>query len=130
MTLKELDTRLRFKYEFEPRFNTTWQHNYIVIGPRGALNFHISDLENLNIECDRWSGGLEAHFRTPPDYMQEKAPSHDQCAILQAPCWHDGTSLYASEVLIPFWLQAPDDHVRMFELLGNEYWKRFNDGES
>jgi hypothetical protein len=57
--------------------------------------------------------------------MAEQAPSQDKCWLLHCPCWHDGTSLYASETVIPFWLVAPHDHERMFQFLIREYEDRF-----
>ncbi|KKM93449.1 hypothetical protein LCGC14_1208210, partial [marine sediment metagenome] len=41
------------------------------------------------------------------------------------PCWHDGTSLYASEVFVPLWKANPHDHKGMFQRLEREYALRF-----
>ena len=69
-------------------------------------------------------GGLEMHYRAAPDYMKEHPPSNTNCWLLNAPCWHDGTSLYAHEVIIPFWLRDPENNERMFEFLRAEYRRR------
>jgi len=42
-------------------------------------------------------GGLEFHQR--PQAGQE--PTYDWCFVLNAPCCHDGSALYAEEKLIP-----------------------------
>ena len=65
------------------------------------------------------SGGLEAHYRIPPHYMEDQAPSHARCHAIDAPCWHDGTSLYASEVLIPQWRMRSSE-MEVFEFLLSE----------
>jgi len=119
----------RCKYEFTLRFDNPF-HVYSVLGALGGLSFHVTDRGEKEAEeaFGRYSGGLEAHYRTPPDYMSERPPSHDECWLLCAPCWHDGTSLYASETIIPYWLTAPDDHVRMFKFLEQEANERFYAG--
>lgn len=105
---------------------------WLVVGRKGAVHFHVSDCGKENGEKygQRYSGGLEIHYREPPSYMADHAPSQNRCWVLKCPCWHDGTSLYASERVIPFWLSAPDDHERIFRFLEHEYMERFaGDGE-
>jgi hypothetical protein len=118
--------KFRCKYTYEKPWGNP-QHVYTVLGRHGAMHFHVTDMgeakEDLWI---RYSGGLEVHYRTPPDYMADAAPSQDKCWLLKCPCWHDGTSLYASERVIPFWLAAPNDHERMFQFLIREYEDRFS----
>lgn len=119
--------KYRSKYELQDRYGS-WQHVWTVIGRHGAIHFHVSDMgeETANKHgLDRYSGGLEVHYRVPPDYMAEDAPSQDNCWLIGCPCWHDGTSLYASEYLIPLWLCDPHNHKRMFEILQREYEDRF-----
>ena len=121
------------KYRCEYKYHKPWgnpNHVWTVIGARGAMHFHVSDIgedqvKSLNLD-QRYSGGLECHYRFAPDYMADDAPSQDKCWLLGCPCWHDGTSLYASETVIPFWLVAPNDHERMFAFLIREYDERFN----
>lgn len=116
--------KYRFKYEFTNPHGHP-HHVWTCIGRHGAMHFHVTDMGENFKHGDRYSGGLEVHYRTPPDYMSENAPSQDKCWLLGCPCWHDGTSLYASEFLIPFWRAAPDDHDRMFKCLAHEYEQRF-----
>jgi len=44
-------------------------------------------------EDEKPSGGIELHYQIPPDYMDDQAPSHQDCWLLNSPCWHDGSSL-------------------------------------
>ena len=92
--------------------------------PKGAMHFHVTDLGEDYKHGDRYCGGLETHSRQP--LGADEAPSHEKCWLLGGPCWHDGTSLYAHEKLIPFWLTAPHDHERIFRMLEHEYEGQFN----
>lgn len=116
---------LRFKYEFTIRFGSP-SHTWSVVGGKGGLHLHITDYtQQRQAVGSDFSGGLECHWRTPPAGREGDAPDHDQCHLLHAPCWHDGTSLYVSERLIPFWLQDVHNHRRMFDLMEREYRERF-----
>ncbi len=117
-------TKYRNKYEFTVRGEYK-NHVYTCIGARGAIHFHVTDYGELFQFGPRYSGGLEVHYRQPPDYMRDDAPSQDKCWLIGCPCWHDGTSLYASEFLIPYWQANPQDHDRMFCCLEKEYRDRF-----
>ena len=122
------------KYRNEYRYHCPFghpKHIYICRGRHGAMHFHITDLGEVHAKKygHRYSSGLEAHHRTPPSYMDDRAPSHEECWVIGGPCWHDGTSLYAEESLLPFWLQDPHDHERMFRLLEREYEDRFGVSE-
>lgn len=121
------------KYRCEYKYGKPWgnpNHTWTVIGARGAMHFHVSDIGEANVKSHdldrRYSGGLECHYRFAPDYMADQAPTQDKCWLLGCPCWHDGTSLYAQETIIPFWLTSPHDHDRMFNFLIREYEDRFS----
>ncbi len=105
-----------YRYQYCLRlFAGNWNHSYEVIGRWGALNFHVTDLGEdyaKKFSSDQYSAGLECHYRTPPSYMADQPPSQDYCWLLKQPCWHDGTSLYALEVLMPFF--DPQNHKPMF----------------
>jgi hypothetical protein len=120
--------KFRYKYEYTNDFGYP-KHVWTCIGRRGAMHFHVTDMGEKGPDgerrSDRYSGGLEVHYREPPDYMGEQVPSTDKCWLIGCPCWHDGTSLYAQEFLIPFWLANPTDHDRMFKCLAHEYEQRF-----
>lgn len=98
-------------------------HTWSVVGARGGIHLHITDYsasENKDLRDIGRSGGLECHWRNPPDYMKDQAPSHDHCWLLRQPCWHDGSSSVVSDFWIPFWLSAPHDHERMLRVLEGE----------
>lgn len=117
--------KYRCKYEYSKPWGNP-NHVWTVIGARGAIHFHVSDMGERKADAwDRYSGGLEVHYRSAPDYMADQAPSQDKCWLIGCPCWHDGTSLYASETIIPFWLASPNDHERMFNFLIRDYENRF-----
>lgn len=115
--------KYRCKYEFT--IDLYPRHTWSLVGRHLGIHLHIGDLSNrLSKDPDGGlSGGIEFHFRAPPEHMGDEAPSQDHCWLLKAPCWHDGSSLQASEVWIPQWLElrgVPDEHERMFELLEAE----------
>lgn len=108
--------------------NELRMHIWSCVGPEFALHIHITDRgedRGLDAFGSRYYGGLECHYRKPPEYMaDDAAPSHSECWLLKAPCWHDGTSLYASEVIIPFWQLDPTNNERMFDFIRREYKQR------
>lgn len=110
--------RYRCKYEFTLRFGKPF-HLWSLLGARGGLHLHITDNgeEHAREYGERYHGGIEIHYRTPPDYMQDTPPTSDECWLLHAPCWHDGSSLQASERWIPMWLTNQHDHEYMFRML-------------
>lgn len=122
---------LKIEYRLTKPFQW-WTHNWWVLGEKGALHLHITeyDEEFEKNHGMRQQGGVENHYRTPPDYMKGDAPSHNHCWILEAPCWHDGTSSWAEEYWIPFWLSHKNDHRAIFDLLERHYKERFEDGKN
>jgi hypothetical protein len=113
-------SRFTCKYEYTHRFGKP-NHCWTVVGRHGAKHLHISPDADYGD-----TGGIETHYREPPDYMADDAPSHDQCWLLKAPCWHDGSSMHATEFFIPMWKSAPHDHEGMFRLLQREYDRTFS----
>src|SRR5579859_4510710 len=81
------------KYTWQKPF-TSIRHQWELIGPNGGVHF----TANLSNEFDA-SCGLEFHHPFPPD--DRSAPGHINCWRIGGRCWHDGTSLYASEHLWP-----------------------------
>ena len=90
-----------FKYEYSALWSfDSFRHSWTIEGPHGAVDFHF-DGDEERIAKYGPTAGLECHWRQPPAHMADRAPSHRWCHILEAPCWHDGTSLYAKETLYP-----------------------------
>lgn len=110
-------------YKWSKPFGSV-QHHWELVGPEGGIHFHVS----MYKENDP-SAGLEFHHAARSGYRCDEAPDHINCPLIGEPCWHDGTSLYASECVWPMVKQmlACGDHDAVFRLLENEYAKRFND---
>lgn len=112
----------RCEYTYSKQFGSP-RHCWTVIGAAGGIHLHISIYEGVGASRLP-SGGIEFHYRHPPEYMLDDAPSQDCCSLLKCPCWHDGSSLQATERWIPLWESDPHDHDRMFELLAAELDER------
>ena len=112
-------TKYRRRYELSYDIDTT-VHIWSLVGPLGGLHLSIREYGREP------SGGIEIHYRFPPDYMAEKPPHHDRCWLLGCPCWTDGSSLEATEYWIPLWQADPHNHKRMFEQLEGDVESRFN----
>lgn len=75
------------------------RHDWCLIGEAGAINIW-AEPGSLR-GWDRWLGGVECHWASPPDYYEGQAPHHENCWLIEKPCWHDGSSLYFSERIVP-----------------------------
>jgi len=111
-----MDTnRYKYEYRYYNPYGAKFKHSYELVGRLGALNLHISE------HSGSLSAGLEFHH-TKPIHGKDR-PSHQHCWLLGAPCWHDGTSLYAEEYFIPHF--DGKNHSILFKLLTQEANKRF-----
>ena len=111
------DRVYKVKYEYEPNFGIG-RHTWSVCGARIGAHLHISDIgEERGREYGRYSGGIEIHYRTPPEYMKNDAPTSINCWLIGGPCWHDGSSMQATEKWIPMWLRNTNDHAVIFREL-------------
>ena len=111
------------KYQWTKPFNFP-RHTWSVVGPMGAVHYHVTLTEGYGP-----SAGLEFHHTRSTGYRCDEAPDHLKCEFTGEPCWHDGTSLYASETLWPQ-IQSclySGNHEAVFALLEWEYDRRFND---
>lgn len=90
------DYRYRFRCDM---FAGAWRYNWELVGAKGGLNLHISG-PHVYDKAEHWSAGLEYHSRAPRG-SDNSPPSHDECWLIHAPCWHEGTSLYAEETYLP-----------------------------
>lgn len=108
-----------YKYTWTNWFGTV-RHNWEFSGARGGLNFHVSITPNYPPSC-----GLEFHHVTPIN--EDTAPDHLHCPLTGGRCWHDGTSLYASEHLWPTIeaLLKTGNHQTIFAVLEQEADHRF-----
>ena len=91
---------------------------------RGAIEFHITVYSGklakdplFTRDGTTYEGepcypfGFEVHSRTPPSYDDDAEPDHDDCTVLGGRCWHDGSSLAASE-FFTVWDQSDEDAFR------------------
>lgn len=69
-----------------------------VAGPSGGV--HIWAQQSGSLDFDPYYGGVEIHRATQGEY-DDKTPSQQHCWLLEGPCWHDGSSLFFSEKLLP-----------------------------
>ena len=99
----------------------TWRHSYVIEGAKGAIEFTVSEYGK-----DRGRGSsLERHLVTPDG---DAAPDHPMCQTVSfRTCWHDGTSLYAEENLLPQWEECGGDHGYVFNMVLREYHKHFGE---
>jgi hypothetical protein len=105
------DLPRHYRYEYRVTFtHGTWRHDYIAVGAKGGVNLHVSGPHTFD-GGDHWSAGIELHSRTP-FHDRNRAPDHDQCWVLHAPCWSDGTSTYAQKYFLPMVMEG--DHERIF----------------
>lgn len=106
-----------------------WDHRWSIADEKnGALEFWYREREG---DMDYPCAGLEAHYRKPPNYMNDKKASHEVCQILCAPCWHDGSSLAGSdfyEVHIQHNRSVSDEQI--FRDLASRFGRYFDEQES
>jgi hypothetical protein len=108
------------KYTWSKPFGSV-RHQWELIGGKGGLHFHASEYKG------DWSCGLEVHRLAPQS--SDVPPSQVPCWLLHAPCWHDGTSLYATESVWPIIEGAVKrgDHDYVFKVLEREADGYFNE---
>ena len=103
-----LSDRYSRKYVKEWRFNR-WEHRWEIVGCDGAAHLSIVPYELSG--TTEYSAGLEMHYRRPAPYMKNRPPNHARCFLLEGPCWHVGTSLYAQEHFVPMFLAGDEDGI-------------------
>ena len=117
------------KYTWSKPFMSV-RHQWEFVGPEGGIHLHVSigDPKYGDPSC-----GLEFHraswsMRRPP----EDAPSQTKCWLIGGPCWHDGTSMYASEHVWPLVkpLLRENNHEAIFRFLESEYDAHFGKPEN
>lgn len=100
---------------------TCIKHDWSLIGPDGGIHFHATEPYQSGEE---YTCGLEIHYAPK---QGDNAPSQIKCWLLNAPCWHDGTTLFAEETMWPKirpCLEA-GNHEAIFRYLEDEADKIF-----
>lgn len=105
---------------------------WALTGEKGAIHIWAQPDTYEHRRSD-WSGGIECHYASAPDYMSADCPSHERCWLLDRPCWHDGSSLYFSEYIaddMPRNSEAVDDrtHASMLGTLRRWYREKIEGG--
>lgn len=113
------------KYQWARPYTST-RHHWELRGPRGGIHLHVSIPDE-----PRYGGpscGLEFHHSFDPTGGEE-APHHINCPVTGGHCWHDGTSLYASESIWPLVKEylKDGDHGMIFSILEREYDSHFSE---
>lgn len=113
------------KYTYQNRFGNP-SHQWELVGPDGGIHFHFNHLKDYSD-----TAGLEFHHSRSANYRPETAPDHTHCPLTGEPCWHDGTSMYATETLLPVIKPMLEigDHESVFRLLEREYVLHFKKDE-
>lgn len=102
---------------------TSVRHSWSLRGPHGGISFHVSIQDNKDYDP---SCGLEFHRDFDPTNGQQAA-QHKNCWLTGGKCWHEGTSLYASEHVWPMvkcYLKE-GNHEAVFRTLEYEYNQHF-----
>lgn len=99
-------------------------HQWSAVDQRGGVHVWI---EETGIADYPHMGGFEVHWRSPPAWAEGKPADKENCWLLKGPCWHDGSSLWASEYWIPRWLEDPHNHDSILDGLGWQLDKHFGD---
>lgn len=102
-----------------------------VTGESGSVSFWVCEtVSELSIKWgERFFGGVETHYnkKSKPDYL-DKNSHHESCLHNAGECWHDGTSLWASEYWIPHILPLGQDAI--WQRLVQAYRENFKQEES
>lgn len=108
------------KYVYANRFAPA--HHWELVGPIGGIHFHFHVLKGFPV-----TAGLEFHHTGRSQRQIDRAPDHISCSLTGEPCWHEGTSLYATEDILPVVLPLLErgDHDGVFRILEIEYEQHF-----
>lgn len=99
------------KYTWSRPHSSSVHHRWEIVGAKGGIHLHVSIMDDHEKYPDP-SCGLEFHHSTG-----EGAPGHFNCHLTGGRCWHDGTSLYATETVWPNVKSMMPDHDRIFRYL-------------
>jgi len=90
------------------------RQEWCVSGKLGSVSFWVNETgkEWQGGGGERYYGGVEYHYtkESKPKYLG-KGSHNKKCDQNNGQCWHDGTSLWASEYWIPIILPMGDDAI-------------------
>ena len=87
------------------------QHfSIVVLGDEGAIEFHFVTMDDRKYDhagtFPLSSMGVEMHKR-----VSESEANRGHCDLAGGPCYHDGTSLWASETVMPAFMSGGSEAV-------------------
>ena len=125
--MKKLPDKYRYRYREEWSRWESIEKNWELIGQKGGLHLHVSDYGTAPDRrmSEQFYAGLEVHYRAPPPGT-DRAPDHNHCWLLEAPCWHDGSSMYPREKYVPM-LEAGKSNEEIFASLARDADRYFEE---
>lgn len=110
--MAELERRTVVRVSSGPAVHVRMQ----IVGPDGGCEFHFTcnnEEQRRYGEGAITAGGFECHFKahSRPDYYHDHGAHRHDCEITGGDCWHDGTSLWASEHWLPGMADGGQDWV-------------------
>lgn len=107
------------KYTWAMPFGSVY-HRWELVGLNGAIHFTANISDRYSTSC-----GLEFHHLSP--LRPNEAPHHLDCPLTGGRCWHDGTSMYATDTLWPMIsaMLKSGAHEEIFRLLESEADEHF-----
>lgn len=104
------------------------RREWAVTGLMGSVSFWVE--KSAMPSHGEYYGGVECHYneKSKPDYFDGKEASQERCDFNMGKCWHDGTSLWASEYWIPHIL--PRGAEAIWQRLEANYRERFYNVEA
>jgi len=108
----------------------TEMHIWAVRGKHGGVHVWAKKMnaEAARISGSKFYGGIEVHRARPAEYDDPANPSHDECWLINAPCWHDGSSLKFEEIVAPLIRSIGFDKVSAYCLSVARDWYQSNFG--
>lgn len=94
------------------------RHTWKYVSAKGGVHIWAQEVkpELRGVLFDKFYGGIEVHWRKKPDWVSRDEPDHAHCWVLDAPCWHDGSSLQFDEQIAPV-LKATDNLENATEIV-------------
>ena len=107
------DRRYSLKYTMTEQSWGGWAHVWQLVCRRGAVHFHATEYDERTRQHtkEKFSGGVEFHYLEAFAPDREERPYHQHCEILKQPCWHDGSSMMATDTFIPLIEHGVDSSV-------------------
>lgn len=92
---------MAIKYGYDKKGD---RHFWFAKGDMGAAHIWAvqHDPKRAASYGEKYWGGIECHSPKPIyEHSEESKPHHDNCWLLEGPCWHDGSSLQFSDEIEP-----------------------------